>query len=93
MIIGNKLLFPIWERFCTSFVLLTNAPLLPLPVAKSDPRAAAVLVDEFDAGFFECSPDYIQGRAPGLTNSRLELMHRHDANVRLTGEILLAPIN
>ena len=37
-------------------------------------RAAAVLVDEFNACGFECAPNDIQGRATRLTNPRFKLM-------------------
>jgi hypothetical protein len=40
----------------------------------SHTRAAAVLVDEFDACGFECAPNDIQGRATRLTNPRFKLM-------------------
>jgi hypothetical protein len=57
----------------------------PLAFAQSDPWAAAVLVDEFDAGGFECAPNDIEGRPTRLTNPRLKLMHSYDAYTSLAG--------
>jgi hypothetical protein len=36
----------------------------PLAIAQSHTWAAAVLVDEFDTGCFECTPEDIQSRTP-----------------------------
>ena len=70
-----------------------------LAFAKADARAAAVLVDEFDACGFECAPNDIEGRATRLTgnyagpNRRLgfaalqSLLKRH-ANKTLIGNPL-----
>ena len=57
------------------------------------PRAAAILVDELDAGSFKCAPNYIERRMARLTCARFKLMDSHDPNLRLTRKLLLAPTN
>ena len=53
--------------------------------------ATAVLVDEFDAGRFESSPDGVKRQPPRLVSTRLKLAHRHDTDERRFRQIRLAP--
>ena len=59
--------------------------------AQSDAWAAAVFVDEFDAGRFESPPDGVKRQPPRLVSARLKLAHRHDTDKRCFGQIRLAP--
>jgi hypothetical protein len=56
-------------------------------------RAAAVLVDEPYAAGFKASPHHLERCATRLMRTCLELAHSHNADTRLFGEFLLAPIN
>jgi hypothetical protein len=60
-------------------------------LAEAHPAAAAVLIDEVDAGLFKRAPNDVECCMAGLTSSRFKLMHRHEANTRFCREILLAP--
>jgi hypothetical protein len=55
-------------------------------------RAAAVLVDELYAAGFKASPHHLERCATRLMRTCLELAHGYDADTRLFGEFLLAPI-
>jgi hypothetical protein len=63
----------------------------PLTLAETDPRAAAVLIDELDAGGFERASNDLKCGAAWLTSCRLKLMHGHDAHARPLRKLLLAP--
>jgi hypothetical protein len=52
-------------------------------------RAAAVIVDELDAGRFQTAVDNFKRRAARLAQSCFELAHRHDTHA--CAECLLAP--
>jgi hypothetical protein len=66
-------------------------PFFLLALAQPHARSAAVLVDELDAGGFECAPNDIQSCTTRLTNPDLELVHGYNADARRAREILLAP--
>jgi len=53
--------------------------------------AAAILIDEFDAGFLEGTPDDIEGRAPRSARSGFQLVHCYETNTGLRCEVLLTP--
>jgi hypothetical protein len=55
-------------------------------------RAAAVLVDELYATGFKASPHHLERCATRLMRTCLELPHSYNADTRLLGEFLLAPI-
>jgi hypothetical protein len=44
-------------------------------LSETNPRAAAVLVNEFDASGFECASNYIKSRAARLANPSLNLLN------------------
>jgi hypothetical protein len=54
-------------------------------LTEADSWAAAIFVDEFDAGGFECAPNHVQCRATWLADPRLKLMDGYDPNPRLAG--------
>jgi hypothetical protein len=58
---------------------------------KTHARAPAVLVEKFDPGPFKGASDHVEGCATRLTETCLQLMHRHDVHSGVGGEILLAP--
>jgi hypothetical protein len=64
---------------------------LQCALAQPHPRAAAVFVDELNAGRFEGPPNDIKRRAARLTCAGFKLMHGYDADARAPGEILLVP--
>ena len=55
-------------------------------------RAPAVLVDELYAAGFKTSPHHVERCATRLMRTCLELAHGYNADTRLFGEFLLAPI-
>ncbi len=61
-------------------------------LAQAHAWAAAVFVDEFDAGGLQGASNHIESRAARLAEFGLQLMHCHDANGGMGGKILLAPI-
>ena len=61
-------------------------------LSQPNARAAAVLVDEFDAGKFESSLQHIKCRAARVTSARLKLPDGYDANARVLRELLLGPV-
>ena len=58
---------------------------------QTDSGAAAILVDELDAGGFKSSPNDVERRASWLAAVLLELMNRHNTDARSIGQSLLAP--
>ena len=63
-----------------------------LAFAQAHAGAAAVFVDEFDAGGFKCLPYNIRRVASSrLAYARFYLSNSHDANSALFSQILLAP--
>jgi hypothetical protein len=66
--------------------------LRPLTLTETDPRAAAVLLNEFDASFFESLPHDYQRGSTWVTYTSFYLPDGHNTDACLTGEILLAPI-
>ena len=66
--------------------------LFGLSLFQAQPRAAAVLVDEFDSGEFERALNDIKGRPTRLMSSSLKLPHGDYSHPRLIGEFCLAPV-
>jgi hypothetical protein len=64
----------------------------PLVLAKSDARATAVLVDEFDAGTFQGLSQHNQRCTSRFGYTGFYLSNSHDTDPGLISEILLAPI-
>ena len=73
---------------CFAREVAGGAPALASPGA----RAAAVLVDELYAAGFKTSPHHVERCATRLMRTCLELAHSYNADTRLFGEFLLAPI-
>jgi hypothetical protein len=65
---------------------------LGLFLGESHARAAAVLVNELHAAGFKASPHHLKRCATRLMRTRLELAHSYNADTRLFGEFLLAPV-
>jgi hypothetical protein len=63
-----------------------------LPFSHPHAGATAVLVDEFDAGFFECSSHYSESRLAAIRAPTLKLTERCNTDARSLGELLLRPI-
>jgi len=61
-------------------------------LSKTYTGAAAVLVDEFDAGRFQRLADNLQSRATWFVLSTLELTNCDNPHARLFGQFMLAPI-
>jgi hypothetical protein len=79
-----------------SFRQLPQSPLKLLAffgpaLAQPYSRAAAVLVDELDAGRFKCPPNYIERCRSRLTDSSLKLMDSNNPNSSHFCERVLAP--
>jgi hypothetical protein len=53
--------------------------------------AAAVLINELDAGAFKSSSNDIKGGATRLTRPSLQLVHGYDSNSGFICKLLLAP--
>jgi hypothetical protein len=65
---------------------------LGLFLGEAHARAAAVLGDELYAAGFKASPHHVERCATRLMRTCLELAHSYNADTRLFGEFLLAPI-
>ena len=65
---------------------------LGLFLGEAHARATAVLVDELYAAGFKASPHHVERCATRLMRTCLELAHGYNADTRLFGEFLLAPI-
>jgi hypothetical protein len=63
-----------------------------LALAQAHTRAAAIFVDEFDAGAFESLPQDSNRCPPRLGYASFYLPNSHDTDASLTREVLLAPI-
>jgi hypothetical protein len=74
------------------FSLPTRSRAFLRQLLQSDAWPSAILVDEFDAGRFKGSADDVESRVARLAEPCLQLMHGHDANGGMVGEILLAPL-
>jgi hypothetical protein len=61
-----------------------------LPKSHTDP--AAVVVDKFDPRRFKGVTNHDQGRPAGLIYACFQLADRHDPDLGLSREILLAPV-
>jgi hypothetical protein len=61
------------------------------PLPQPHTSAAAVLVDELDAGDFESSSNDLKGGPTGLTHPSLQLVHRYDSNPGFICKLLLGP--
>jgi hypothetical protein len=68
-----------------------NLPFLLMPLSQPHPRAAAVLVDEFDAGAFECAANRLESSAAWLACTCFELMDGHNPHLSALREFLLVP--
>jgi hypothetical protein len=71
---------------------LLSGLLQPLALAEPDPRASAVLVDEFDAPSLKSSFNYGNGRTARLSCAPLQLPHGHDAHSSAICKLLLTPV-
>jgi hypothetical protein len=60
-------------------------------LTKSHTRAAAIFIDELDAGGFQSLPNDFKCRAARLAASLFELMDSHDTDPRPIGQHLLTP--
>jgi hypothetical protein len=63
-----------------------------LPFSQANTGASAILVNKFDAGSFECAPNYVERCAARLGHPRFDLPNCDYANPGLIRKILLAPI-
>jgi len=63
-----------------------------LSLFKAQPRAATVLINEFDAGGFERALDDIKGRPPRRMSSGLKLPYGYYSHPSSVGEFCLAPV-
>ena len=61
------------------------------PLSQTHPGAAAVFVDELDAGRFESPPDGVKRQPPRFVSTRLKLAHRHDTDKRCFRQIRFVP--
>ena len=62
-----------------------------MPFSKSNSGASAILVDEFDAGCFKCSPNDFESGATRLAQAGLQLVHSDYPYSCLAREVLLTP--
>jgi hypothetical protein len=63
-----------------------------LPSSHPHAGPTAVLVNEVDTGFFECSSQHCQSRLAAIRVPTLKLTDRCDTDARNLGEHLLRPI-
>jgi hypothetical protein len=61
------------------------------PLPQPHTPAAAVLINEFDAGAFKSSSNDIKGGATRLTRPSLQLVHSYDTDSGFICKVLLAP--
>src|SRR5215469_1739972 len=65
--------------------------LWPVTLPQPHTSAAAVLINELDAGAFKSSSNDIKGGATRLTRPSLQLVHGYDSNSGFICKLLLTP--
>jgi hypothetical protein len=83
---------PVASRATISSFSAADLAKFDLFLGEAHARAAAVLGDELYAAGFKASPHHVERCATRLMRICLKLAHSYNADTRLSGEFLLAPI-
>ena len=80
------------QRQCSHYRIRLFCRFFFSALSNTHSGTATILVDEFHAGGFERTSDYVQRRPARFVYRGLELTNRHDSNGCCVGELLLTPV-